>query len=553
MSNFLSYFSGVPQGQQLPRSEFDHAVDTERALWLRRRFLWWTALSTLSGIVVSTFQIGSPIAEFTDSGGRFVLLAYYLNLFGNILLTAVAFVWAWRRRPRFTVMLRAALLLFLVSSVWSLLFSRYFMGSVRIDMSNAIEKQIEEDETSTRPSTVPATPPTTSPVIGVDVDADETDADDVISARGEMMSVTINGRPQNVPRKQFVDALTVGILWASVLVGQFFIHFIACLFLPWTLRESLRPALLLIGLTAIIVAIDVAFGLMAWWALPICLLCMVVSFVPGGVWCWWRSSRFNKHFRLRYESTRYHQLQSELTSARQLHEACLPAPRLSGPLRINFSYEPMRQIGGDLLIVHPQSEHADVLTTVIMDVTGHGIAAALAVNRIVGEVERCLAENPDATPLSLLTSLNQYIHLTLARHAVFVSAIAFRVDRRDDSLTYVNAGHPSAFFVRGEQLTRLESTAMLLGVAPTADFFVESVRLDFRPADAVLAYTDGASEATSPEGHMLCIAGVEKIAAATARAYPDPLYWPAAFLGQVVSHREAPPQDDTLVVVITRV
>src|SRR6185295_15808135 len=99
----------------------------------------------------------------------------------------------------------------------------------------------------------------------------------------------------------------------------------------------------------------------------------------------------------------------------------------------HYVYEPMRQIGGDLLFVFPPShQHQDdgvgALSLVVLDVTGHGIAAALTVNRIVGELERLFIDDPDAPPGKALAVLNRYVFSTLSKHDHYVTAICLRVD-----------------------------------------------------------------------------------------------------------------------------
>ena len=93
------------------------------------------------------------------------------------------------------------------------------------------------------------------------------------------------------------------------------------------------------------------------------------------------------------------------------------AARDDGPVRLNYVYEPMRQIGGDLLFVHPppdaMRDGSGTFSAVILDVTGHGIAAALTVNRLVGELERLFSENAAASPGDVLRGLNRYVTVTL--------------------------------------------------------------------------------------------------------------------------------------------
>ena len=91
---------------------------------------------------------------------------------------------------------------------------------------------------------------------------------------------------------------------------------------------------------------------------------------------------------------------------------------------------------------------------------------------------------------------------------------------------------------------------MLLGAVEGPEFELETRTLDFKVGDALIAYTDGASEATNENGEMLYIEGVERIIAGVSKHNPDRTTWPAAILDAVVRHRNKTPQDDTLIAMI---
>ena len=94
------------------------------------------------------------------------------------------------------------------------------------------------------------------------------------------------------------------------------------------------------------------------------------------------------------------------------------------------------------------------------------------------------------------------------------------------------------------------STAMLLGAADGDDFDPDPAEVAFAAGDAVVAYTDGAAEAADGAGSMLGTAGVRRLAAAVAADGGPPQDWPAELLARVAAHRDGPPADDTLVVVV---
>lgn len=48
----------------------------------------------------------------------------------------------------------------------------------------------------------------------------------------------------------------------------------------------------------------------------------------------------------------------------------------------------------------------------------------------------------------VLCALNRYVHLTLARHGIFVSALCVRADAQRGVVQWANGGHPTAFLRR---------------------------------------------------------------------------------------------------------
>jgi sigma-B regulation protein RsbU (phosphoserine phosphatase) len=267
-----------------------------------------------------------------------------------------------------------------------------------------------------------------------------------------------------------------------------------------------------------------------------------------------RHRSFQRGFKLQYESSRYRELQGELASARRLHDAALPPQRTDGPIRLHYAYEPMRQIGGDLLFVNQPPDNPNVLSIVLLDVTGHGIPAALTVNRLIGELERLFAEHPDADPTFILHSLNRYISLTLSRHNIYATALCLRVNGDSGLLEWANAGHPPAFlFKAGGQVRTLDSSATLLGVLDPDDFQTPAPEFAvLTPGDVLVAYTDGLSEAANPDGKQLGTEGVRSLLASTCTGVQPPYVWPDCLLQAALNYRQSPVEDDTLILTLYR-
>lgn len=331
-------------------------------------------------------------------------------------------------------------------------------------------------------------------------------------------------------------------------------HFIACLVFPWTMRQALIPI-------AVVLPVSLISGVTLEQSSPVPVIAwtilVLLCLAPGVAICGFKQSHRVSRATNRFLHKRYGMLRQELAYARQVHEALFPDPITTGPVRFSYKYEPMRQIGGDYLYAHTCTRDGrECLNVVVLDVTGHGIPAALTVNRLHGEIDLRFAEQPDIGPGELLRVLNRYIALTLAKHSIFATAVCFQIDHAEGTVRYASGGHPPSF-IRGIDgtLRELDPTSFVLGACVDKDFDPGERSVDFFEGDSLIAYTDGAIEARSPDGGMLRIDGLRKLLAG------DPVQgsrtglgtWSERILSDVTAHRGGlPPDDDTLAIEIFR-
>ncbi|MDY7109497.1 MAG: PP2C family protein-serine/threonine phosphatase [Planctomycetota bacterium] len=338
----------------------------------------------------------------------------------------------------------------------------------------------------------------------------------------------------------------------SPLMSVLFVHVLAALFISWTPREAIRPLVPLLVVSAVITLVFSPASLPV--RLTFILLSPLVG-VPGVLIGWWRHGRFRQKFQFQMLRGHYGVMKRELTDARRIHEVLFP-PRIDdGPVRFDYRYEPMRQIGGDYLYTaldEPRDAGEARLSVVLIDVTGHGISAALTVNRLHGELERLFGERTDLSPGDTLTALNHYVNVALAKHNVYATALCLRVDPSEETVRWASAGHPPAFLrTAGGLLERLEPTAMMLGAGGDDAFEAGEQSMPLRPGDAVIAYTDGVIEARDQTGRMLTIEGMQAVMAGLPLVTEAPSCADAVMTA-VQRHRYGPVQDDTLIVELRR-
>lgn len=331
-----------------------------------------------------------------------------------------------------------------------------------------------------------------------------------------------------------------------------FVHVLAALFVSWTPKQAILPLIPLLiasALIAMFLTTSPWIDRLTWVAFS------PLVGVPGVLIGWARHGSFRKKFQFRMLRGHYGEMKRELTDARRIHDVLFPTPITDGPVHFDFRYEPMRQIGGDYLYTCLDESRDDLpsrLSVVIIDVTGHGIGAALTVNRIHGELERLFGERSDISPGETLASLNHYINVTLAKHNVYATAICMRVDPHLEVVEWASAGHPPAFVLTADGLIdRLESTAIMLGAADDEAFDAAADAMPLRKGDSVIAYTDGVTEARNDRGRMLKIEGMQALMASIVSDGRKGSRTEAV-LKAVQEHRFGPVTDDTLVVEVGR-
>lgn len=343
----------------------------------------------------------------------------------------------------------------------------------------------------------------------------------------------------------------------SALVAVFVLHVVGALIIPLTWREAATPILLL-WVTFAVVAMVLYPG---HWAVRV-LLVLVFPLVglPGIFWSYRSYTLLGERFHTRVLGERYGELKSELAYARRIHESLFPPPLDCGPCEVRYWYDPMREIGGDFLYIHcPGGTSAGESTTVVLiDVSGHGVPAALAVNRLHGEIQRFFAEQPAASPGELVADLNAYAHAALAGQAMFATAVAVRLTWREDqtaTLSWSNAGHPPGVVRTAlggwSEADELTGTCTMLGVLPPEHFEAEEMTR-VKPlgrGDRVVLFTDGAMDARDEQGSLLGLQELHRALLPGRQGAEDPL---EGAKRRIQQHRgRAALADDCLVVQIT--
>jgi sigma-B regulation protein RsbU (phosphoserine phosphatase) len=203
--------------------------------------------------------------------------------------------------------------------------------------------------------------------------------------------------------------------------------------------------------------------------------------------------------RIKVETAARQALASEIKIARQIQESLLPRTFPPFPERTEFSLcghnLAAREVGGDFYDFFFTDD--DRLVLIMADVSGKGIPAALfmAVTRTLFR-DICTALDDPARALAKANDV-----LCQDNEAcMFVTAFVAYYLIESGRLVYANAGHDDAVLLRAGGGIELFGRMGDVPLGVTDDYGFRSGEVDLGPGDTVVFFTDGVTEAPSPDG-----------------------------------------------------
>jgi sigma-B regulation protein RsbU (phosphoserine phosphatase) len=238
-----------------------------------------------------------------------------------------------------------------------------------------------------------------------------------------------------------------------------------------------------------------------------------------------RSSN-QKALALQRERLELHHLKKELEVARQLQASMLPLQRPLFPGRSDIEVcgfmEPASRVGGDLFDVFFVDSRT--LFVCIGDVSGHGIAAALFMVRVIGLLRALAMETTQ--PDKILETLNDRLCIGNDTN-LFVTLFCGFLDVEDGRFVYSNGGHCAPMVCTDRGARRLPlPRGMLLGAASGRHY--SSLECRLAVGETLFCYSDGVTEAEDPAGAQLseegCLEWLRRGAASALPALLDTLF-----------------------------
>jgi sigma-B regulation protein RsbU (phosphoserine phosphatase) len=221
--------------------------------------------------------------------------------------------------------------------------------------------------------------------------------------------------------------------------------------------------------------------------------------------------------RAKFKSEAYSKaLDAEMEKGKKIQRDFLPdqIPRIPG-WEIAACFHPARQVSGDFYDAFLLP--GNLIGLVIADVCDKGVGSALfmalfrsLIRVFSGQINlrgvsvsgtadsgADSSDNPMYQALHAVSLTNDYIAAEHGKEGMFATLFFGVLDPRNGKMTYVNAGHEPLIIVhQGVMREKLKPTGPVVGMSFETEYKVKQTLIE--PGDILIGYTDGVTEALSP-------------------------------------------------------
>jgi sigma-B regulation protein RsbU (phosphoserine phosphatase) len=205
-----------------------------------------------------------------------------------------------------------------------------------------------------------------------------------------------------------------------------------------------------------------------------------------------------KYIKALLESQR--QLERELAEAADYVKDLLPKPPADGPFRAEWIFQPSTKLGGDCFDYHWAGP--DKLVIFLLDVSGHGIGAALLSVSVMNVLRSQVLPQTDFTnPAAVLGALNQNFQMETQNNMYFTIWYGVWTPSTGD-LDFACAGAPPAVLLPPDgEPVELGTPDMIIGVDP--EYTYVNRRVTTVPGSRMYLFSDGVYEVRKTGGTMM--------------------------------------------------
>lgn len=253
-------------------------------------------------------------------------------------------------------------------------------------------------------------------------------------------------------------------------------------------------------------------------------------------------------------------LEEELKIASDIQISLLPRrlPQLND-IEVHGFQVAAHEVGGDYYdFIEIEGGHLGIC---IGDVAGKGMPAGLVMVMVRSYLRMLINEaivfgNRKRSKDSLayvLRMVNKELYRDIGADLRFITLTIIIWDAQDQQLRYIGAGHERFLIhrVKTQQVENHKPGGVVLGLIPDIDQHIHEQEIPFLPGDTLFLFTDGITEARSPDGNMYGFERLTYIFAQNAQQTPEAIV--KSVQHDVSNHMAGtPPTDDITLVALRR-
>lgn len=218
------------------------------------------------------------------------------------------------------------------------------------------------------------------------------------------------------------------------------------------------------------------------------------------------------------ERTQQAELERELEIAASVQQQLLPPSLSLGPgWDVAAVCRPARHVGGDFFTGLPSASNGGQ-AVIYGDVAGKSVSGALLMMAAHEVLHSLALTHPD--PEELFGLANQRLYSLSRGRKSFVAMAYLTATAEGQGLDYLLAGQPQPLLrsAAGE-VSELALPKNRLPLGALIPYEYNLSRVEMRPGDSVVGYSDGVVEAQSPSGELF---GVERLLEVVSSSSPNP-------------------------------
>jgi serine phosphatase RsbU (regulator of sigma subunit) len=208
--------------------------------------------------------------------------------------------------------------------------------------------------------------------------------------------------------------------------------------------------------------------------------------------------------RNRRDVKRGEELSRDLRKASMYVLSLLPPPISSGPVHVDWHFQPSAQLGGDAFGYYWLDPGTFIFY--LMDVSGHGVGPAMHSVTVMNVLrQRALPGIDFTSPPDVLASLNA--RFPMDQHNSLYFTMGYGVYRTGDrTLTYSSGGHNPSFLVSPERAAAqpLGLPGLMIGAIPDQTYDVQETTVP--PGSRLYLFSDGVFEVATKDQGMWMLA-----------------------------------------------